>query len=255
MHSTVEGIEAFDFPAGEGVGRAGWDGRLLVASGNAFIPAGHSVWEMGCSQNPKMKANADYKKRTEDTLPVLKRRRRTKQPRTPPGINHTETTYVFVTPRRWAGRDQWAQEKREEGHWKDVRAYDSDSLEQWLETSPAASAWLSQVLGHPQDAQALDDYFEEWSLRTSPATPDRLAIAGRDEARAALRDWLNGTAGVVSMQAPEPGEVAAFDFQAGGVVVAVEHGCDLEAGFCSGAANELDDRGVVEERPASPVLG
>lgn len=200
VHSTVESIEAFDFPAGEGVGRPGWDGRLQVASGNAFVPAGHSVWEMGCSQDPKKKANADYKWRTENT---------------PQGVDRANTTFIFVTPRRWTGktdRNQWVQKKREEGHWKDVRAYDADSLEQWLEMSPAASAWLAQVLGHPQDAQALDDYFEEWSLRTSPATPDRLAIAGRDDARAALRDWLAGIAGVVSIQAPEPGEVAAFVF-------------------------------------------
>jgi hypothetical protein len=158
VHSTAEDLVEADFAAGEGIGRPGLDGRVRAGLGTSFVPQRLSIWEMGCSQDPKAKADLDYNKRKSEV---------------PTGVTPGDTTYVFVTPRRWVGRDQWAAERRTEKFWADVRAYDADSLEQWLELSPAAASWLSQLLGHSGDVQALEDFFAEWSLRTSPLHPIR----------------------------------------------------------------------------------
>lgn len=197
VHTTTGDLLEVDFAAGEGIGRPGLDGRVRAGAGTAFVPEGVSVWEIGCSQDPAAKATADYKKR-KAAVPV--------------GVTPSNTTYVFVSPRRWVGRDQWAAERRREGVWKDVRAYDADSLEQWLELSPASSGWLAQLLGHPGDVQTLEDYFVEWSLRTSPPTPDALVLAGREQAQLECLNWLRGTPGVVSIAVPELGEAAAFTY-------------------------------------------
>ena len=44
-----------------------------------------------------------------------------------------DATFVFVTPRNWPRKEVWATEKAAHEDWKDVRAYDADDLEQWLE--------------------------------------------------------------------------------------------------------------------------
>ena len=38
-----------------------------------------------------------------------------------------QTTFVFVTPRRWLERDAWIVQKRGEGKWKGMLAFDAKS--------------------------------------------------------------------------------------------------------------------------------
>jgi hypothetical protein len=87
----------------------GWDGECRVDSGSDQIPAGWSGWELGMDQNPKRKADKDYKQRTKDAL----------------HLKPADTTFVFVTARRWAQKAEWVNERRAEKHWADVRAYDA----------------------------------------------------------------------------------------------------------------------------------
>src|SRR5437588_1430507 len=105
----------------EGVRYPGFDGIVEIGKGNAFVPTGLSVWEMGVNQDPKGKAESDYTKRTED----------------PAGVEPSQTTFVFVTPRRWPGKEDWVEDKRASGMWRDVQVLDADDLETWLELAPA----------------------------------------------------------------------------------------------------------------------
>src|SRR5205807_205134 len=93
---SVAGLRRNDFRAGEGVGRPGWDGQVDAEVGNAWVPPGLSVWEMGVNEDVTAKADKDYRARTDDPLGVLP----------------SQTTFVFVTPLRWDRRDWWATTKR-----------------------------------------------------------------------------------------------------------------------------------------------
>lgn len=119
------------FPAGDSTYVPGWDGVLFSDLGNAWVPAGASCWEVGCDQDVPGKANRDYRKRTETT---------SKEDR-------SNCTYVFVTPRRWTKKSEWIEEQTRQGEWADVRVYDADDLEQWLEQSPAVALQFAEALG------------------------------------------------------------------------------------------------------------
>lgn len=148
VHATVTHLQRVGFPAGESVQMGGWDGVIETEEGNAFVPSGCSVWELGVNTRIKTKADADYKKRCDDSL----------------GLSPPEITFVFVTPRRWAGKERWVQKKNSEGIWAEVRAYDADDLEQWLELAPAVHAWLAQILGKwSENFQDLSSWWDEWS--------------------------------------------------------------------------------------------
>src|SRR5258708_38206271 len=85
VHGSVDRVIRASFRAGEGVALSGWDGVVIVEHGNAYLPDGRSGWEMGTSADVKGKADGDYEKRTarpSDTEP-------------------SQTTFIFVTPRRW----------------------------------------------------------------------------------------------------------------------------------------------------------
>ena len=161
--------------SGEGVQLAGWDGIVIAKAGNAFVPEGASAWEMGTNQNPRPKAQDDYRKRTQD----------------PQGIDPAQTTFLFVTPRRWPRKDTWEAERRAEGVWRDVRVYDADDMETWLETAPAVHVWLSVELGtHPKDALDLESVWGDWSHSTDPSITMQLVLAGRKGLANKVIDWL-----------------------------------------------------------------
>ena len=130
-----------DMPSGSSVRLPGWDGLLEVGRGNAWAPSGDSGWEFSCDKSVTSKANDNYEKRTMDPL----------------GLDKATATFVFVTSRRWNRRRQWERERREEGKWHDVRAYDADDLVAWLEQAPEITRWFASAISKlPFDYQAVN---------------------------------------------------------------------------------------------------
>ena len=160
---ATNNVGHIDMPADGGIGKHGFDGILEAHTGNAFVPIGKSVWEMGCGQGSQAKANEDYNKRENDS--------------------NKETSFVFVTPRRWSGVRQWAEEKNKEEKWKEVRAYDADSLATWIEQAPGVELWLSGLIGtRPQGAYDLESWWEEqWQNVTSPKLTPEVILAKRND--------------------------------------------------------------------------
>ncbi len=197
IHATVQGsqIRKVAFPAGESVQMGGWDGIVETTEGNAFVPNGYSGWEMGVTEAVKGKADEDYKKRCGDSL----------------GLNAAETTFVFVTPRRWGGKDKWIKEHNAEKIWAEVKAYDADDIEQWLELAPTVRTWLAKLLGKwSDDHQDLDSFWDEWVNATSPKLTPALHLIGREQNAAKVSDWLNKSPSKLTIQAESWEEAIAF---------------------------------------------
>ena len=144
IHATVDHPKRICFRAGEGVQLGGWDGIVEIEQGNAFVPDGLSAWELSVEKKVKAKADSDYEKRCAD----------------PFGVDQSNATFVFVTARKWGGKDAWVMERNKEGTWREVRAYDADDMEAWLETAPPVHTWISILLGkHPEGARDVDGYW------------------------------------------------------------------------------------------------
>lgn len=159
------------------------------------MPAGASVWEMGTNRDVKGKADEDYEKRRGNPL----------------NVTPAETSYIFITPRRWSNKEDWAAARQAESFWKDVRAYDADDLEGWLEIAPSVHIWLSILLGkHPETAVDLLHFFESWTQVTNPPIQPNLLISGRNKSVENLSHWLRATPSVLSLQGASREEAAAF---------------------------------------------
>jgi hypothetical protein len=184
-----------DFPAGDSVNRMGYDGFLQTVGGTAFVSAGQSVWELGVGQNPAQKAELDYTTRTA----------------APVSVTPAETAFVFVTPRRWQGKTAWAQSKQAENVWAEVRAYDADDLEQWLDQTHPVAAWgRRHIAGAPEGLRDVEEVWELWSLRTSPPLSLGLFLAGRDTAAERVRAWLAGPASCLRIRSASADEAIGF---------------------------------------------
>ena len=164
--STGDQLVRVDFPAFDYAQRPGWDGEVEAPIPSPWIPTGRSVWEFGCSSRPATKANEDYEKKRIRTFPSGER---------------SERTYVFVTPRNWPEKGQWAAEKEALGEWKDVRAYDASDLEQWLEQSAETQVWFSERLGNPVEGfRSPEMCWSNWAEVCEPALSATLfSVGGR----------------------------------------------------------------------------
>jgi transcriptional regulator with XRE-family HTH domain len=184
------------FPSDEGVRHPGWDGRTTAHNAGIYVPQGEAGWEISSQRsNVAQKATEDYRKRTQEPEP----------------LDPADATYIFVTPRHWPKKDEWAQARRAEGPWRDVRVYDSDDLVHWIEQTPAVGLWLATRLGkQPAGTRQLDEVWQEWSLATQWPLTEDLVLSDRDEDAAEILRWLRGEPSVQSIQATTTDEVVAF---------------------------------------------
>lgn len=184
------------FPADEGVRHAGWDGQTSTDVGSTYVPQGDTGWEIGAQRsNIVQKATEDYQKRTAEPAP----------------LNPADAVYIFVTPRHWPKKDEWAQARQDEGVWREVRVYDADDLVHWIEQTPAVGLWLATRLGkRPPGTRELDEVWKEWSLATQWPLTEDLVLSDRDQDAAEVLRWLRGEPSVLSLQATTTDEVVAF---------------------------------------------
>ncbi|MBI4322463.1 MAG: hypothetical protein HY675_28555 [Chloroflexi bacterium] len=193
--ATANGLTRVSMPAGDSIQHGGYDGVVENELATPFVPAGQSVWEIGASIDVKGKADSDYEKRSGD----------------PRGVAPSETTFVFVTPRRWASKRIWENGRKREGLWRDIRALDADDLETWLGLAPATHSWLSALLGKSWGSvQDLQSFWTDWREATDPPLSAEVVLAGRDKAKDELRKRIEGPSVIERVQGESADEALAF---------------------------------------------
>jgi len=189
------GVDRLSVRAGRGIDLPGYDGYVERTVDGPYVPSGASCWEMGTGRDPRRKAQQDYRKRTDN----------------PGEVKPADTVFVFVTPRRWAGKDKWARSCSEKGPWRKVMALDADDLEGWLQSRYIDHVRVSEQLGRrPLEAESLNRWWARWSARTDPTFPPDLLVAGRGAEAEKLREALAGTPTITRVETPSRKEALAF---------------------------------------------
>ena len=193
-------VASVHFPSDDSVQLPGWDGTCSVAVGSEYVPSGVSGWEIGAQRaGIRGKADSDFKKRTND----------------PEGLDQSVSTFVFVTPQRFANKDAWIAEKKALGEWKDVVVIDADRLVHWLELNPAVAQWLSvKMRRQPEGLRNMEDVWAEWQRATKTPLKPEVLLTDRDDDHMRVLKWLRAPAQLLSIQAEAPEEAMAFLYAA-----------------------------------------
>ena len=188
-------ITRLDMRDAEGTGAHGYDGIVEALRVSTLVPVGRSVWEMGVNEDANAKANKDYNERTKNPL----------------GENQADTTFVFVTPQRWDGKDDWAKKREQTGPWKAVRVLDVSNLMQGLEEARAVHVRFSEMLGKPATSvQSIEYWWERFSTVTSPPISLQIALAGRADSAAQLLELLEEDRSFTTIRARSVDDVLGF---------------------------------------------
>ena len=176
--STHDGLSRVTFPGHDDAQRHGWDGLVEADAATPWIPRGISYWEFGVSGRPGEKANKDYRAALRRPVSLADRR---------------ESTFVFVTPRRWNAATDWAATKQLEGHWKAVKALDASDLETWLTQSIPAQTWFAEQLKiDTRGVETLEGFWHRWSSASSPEFTPKVFSPSLEAYRQTVVDWLAG---------------------------------------------------------------
>lgn len=175
IHSTGIDLRHVDFPGYDNAERKGRDGVLDAGEATAWIPKGKSTWEFGTNQNPLNKAERDYVSRVASIS----------------AGERAATSFVFVTPRNWPGKTEWATRKNAAGDWKAIRVLDASDLEQWLDESISAQVWLAEQLGLPTEGfETLDQSWERWAGASDPRLVPAIFEPSITAYGESFRSWL-----------------------------------------------------------------
>ncbi len=200
--AATPGIENLTARAGEGISLGGWDIRATAAAATPWLPEGPLAFELGVGRSPRVKAQSDYEKRLKNPLEV----------------NPKETSYMFITPKRWQDSSTWAAEREAEGMWRRVRVIDGDDLEAWLEATPAVHYWISEQIGlNPRGLMTADRWWTQFSGRTRPMLPPAFLLAGREEERHKLNQFLTQPPASITVKASWRDDALAFSCLTAGV--------------------------------------
>lgn len=176
VHSTGNELRLVDFPGYDNAQRAGNDGVVDAGAATPWIPEGRSYWEFGTDQNPGRKAEGDYRAR----LGSLTRQERLR------------STFVFVTPRNWAGKIAWEAQKKRAREWREVRAFDASDLEQWMEQSVHSQIWFSEQIALPTTGyRTLERAWSHWANASEPNLTSECFAPSISASKDVLRQWLD----------------------------------------------------------------
>ena len=111
----------------------------------------------------------------------------------------------MLTARRWSQKSGWLRAKQKEKKWIDVRAYDADDLEQWLEQCAPVALEFGEELGLiGSGVESPVKHWEGWSQQSEPHITADAFFIDRQEARERFIAELRG-----SLQAGQPKLYAA----------------------------------------------
>lgn len=177
--------------AGDSVVLGGYDGSALMTEGNNLLPPGKLVFELGTSKDIRQKAFDDFKSRRSEAV--------------------ADETFVFATPRRWQGKEDWAAQRRSEGVFKDVRVLDADDFEHWLQLAPLVQVWFSEHLEIDlQGAEKLSVWWAHFSGSSQPMLPKSLFTAGRESEARQLLEFVEGDADQLIIESPSSDDIFGF---------------------------------------------
>ena len=164
--ASVKQLDRLSFPSGDAVHMPGWDGIVSSQESIDMVPEGVSLWECGVNKDIQTKANDDITKRTANPLGYIK----------------SDSTFVFVTPREWAGANAWV--LANQTGWKKIVVYTAVELEVWIEKCPTVGMWLADKLNvlNTGGYQLPNVFWMQWASGDKYTLPYQIVTAGRNQA-------------------------------------------------------------------------
>lgn len=170
-------ISYLDIPGGDSIWKPGVDGRVQTLKTSILGEAGLYDIECGQEEDYKKKFVYDISKRSENL-----------------SVN-TDTIFVFITTRKIQNKENLIKDIKENNYktnfWKNIKIFDADNIETWLDNDYATRAWMCDLLEKPCDG--VYDFNKKWNMwiaSTIIPINEQIILARKNIYEKEINNWL-----------------------------------------------------------------
>ncbi|MYY43896.1 hypothetical protein [Elizabethkingia anophelis] len=189
--ATLDGkkIKDIHFPYKNEINTKDFDGKLITEEENIFVPQGISIWRFGTPDHDDEK----MKSYLLETIP-------------------SKITCIQINAKRYRDKYKWAERKKSQEAWKDVRYLDSEDIKEWLELAPDVELWFAEILMKPTlGICSAQKYWQKWSENESlKIEPEILLGKSRLKEIETIKSFLINKVKVLYVQSMTLDESLAF---------------------------------------------
>ncbi len=184
IRESGRNVTSLHFPSGSGVTTGGWDGVVHAEVESPYVPAGRSGWELSVDKDSLSKAEEDFEARVASVLPSDRR----------------AMTFVELICRPWQKAEEFQAATRALGEFRDVRAYNVDDIEAWLEQCPATTIWFNELFGRSfPGIRTAGEAWLSWLRSTDPPLEAAVVLAGRNRTVSEVHAAARSGSGVTTV--------------------------------------------------------
>lgn len=192
-------IRFIDMPGGDSIWKPGSDGKLLT-SVESVLGEKNKIYiiEFGESYRVNKKLQDDLKKRTEQL-----------------NGKRTDAVFVFITTHKFKNKAKVLEEIRSKiensNLWADIKIFDADDVETWLDHDFATSAWLSDIIGRSSNGlKGFESFWNEWLASTEPSIDEDVILARSNNYQNEIMQWFNSDSGILNIKSASRKESLLF---------------------------------------------
>ena len=170
-------IKYIDIPGGDSIWKPGVDGKVIPLVGS-FLGEANQTYIIECGQNKNI-----YKKIKDD---FIKRSEEKKQIK-------SDDIFIFITSQKINKSEILRDLKtsNEISLWKDVKIFDADDIESWLEYDWATTTWVAEQLKKPTSMlKTFDKYWSVWLRSTSLEIDEDMILARTNNFTDRITQWI-----------------------------------------------------------------
>ena len=158
-----EHFEILNLPGGDSIWKPGCDGIIKTTINSILGDLGEYIIECGQSDKAKDKFKSDLEKRTQEIE------------------NQEYKVFVFITTHKFQNKKEIIENVKENSSWKDIKIFDADDIETWLDFDPATTSWLAYILEKPRNnGKSFEEIQSNWLASTKVPLDKNVILARAD---------------------------------------------------------------------------
>ena len=212
-----EHFEILNLPGGDSIWKPGCDGIIKTTINSILGDLGEYIIECGQSDKAKDKFKSDLEKRTQEIE------------------NQEYKVFVFITTHKFQNKKEIIENVKENSSWKDIKIFDADDIETWLDFDPATTSWLAYILEKPRNnGKSFEEIQSNWLASTKVPLDKNVILARTDSTNTIkiIKSWSkNHDNRVLQIKSDSREESLLFfmssieqsDFRSNEMVEAIKH--------------------------------
>lgn len=195
-----DNIQYIVVPGGDSIWKPGVDGKILTRV-DSLLGEKNKTYMVECGQcvEDKQKFENDLRKRTNQLE----------------GIKQKNSVFVFITTSKIQDTDKVLQNTKQKVEnsdlWADIKLFDADSIETWLDHDFATFAWLADIMGKQSNGlKDFDGFWKAWIASTEVPINEDIILARASSYQGEVNKFLNKNSGVFHIKSASRKESLLF---------------------------------------------